>query len=263
VALFIAEPNKYLRFPFVLRKVRFERSIWIGELNKNRMEFRTEKKYVLSMAQASLAKALISAHCLPDPHFAMATVHSIYYDTLDLQLLTEKIDSTYFKAKIRLRWYGDWSFNPDNGPAFLEAKLKEGGRQRKVRIKMPRTGRELAEMSLSNPVLATLPALLASQGIGINASTRPIFIIAYRRTRFIDPMTGVRIALDQDIHASRHTLSCPGPTGSPFLTFAVIETKGQLATLPRYLAPLMTMGMRPESFSKYLHCYQSLMQQQI
>jgi hypothetical protein len=225
------------------------------------MEFRTEKKYVLDMAQASLAKALISAHCLADPHFAMATVHSIYYDTLDLQFLSEKIDSTYFKAKIRLRWYGDWSFNPDDGPAFLEAKLKEGGRQRKVRMKMLRTGRELAEMPLGDPALAALPALLVSHGIGINASTRPIFVIAYRRLRFIDPMTGVRIALDQHIHAPRHALSCPGPTGSPFLPFAVIETKGQLASLPRYLAPLMTMGLRPESFSKYLHCYQSLMQQ--
>jgi hypothetical protein len=45
------------------------------------------------------------------------------------------------------------------------------------------------------------------------------------------------------------------------LPFAVIETKGKLASLPPYLAPLMTMGLRPESFSKYLHCYQSLMQQ--
>lgn len=225
------------------------------------METRTEKKYVLDMAQALLAKTIISAHCLPDPHFAAATVHSIYYDTLDLQFLGEKIDSTYFKAKVRLRWYGDWDFKPDNGPAFLEAKIKEGGLQRKVRIQVSRSGRELALLSLGDPELATLPALLATRGVGICASARPVFVISYRRMRFIDPMTGVRIALDQDIHASRHALSCPGTAGSPMLSYAVIETKGNLASLPPYLAPLMTMGLRPESFSKYLHCYQSLMQQ--
>lgn len=225
------------------------------------METRTEKKYVLDMAQALLAKTIISAHCRPDPHFAAATVHSIYYDTLDLQFLSEKIDSTYFKAKVRLRWYGDWDFKPDNGPAFLEAKIKEGGLQRKVRIQVSRTGRELALLSLGDPELATLPALLATRGVGLCASARPVFVISYRRMRFIDPMTGVRIALDQDIHASRHALSCPGPAGSPMLSCAVIETKGNLASLPPYLAPLITMGLRPESFSKYLHCYQSLMQQ--
>lgn len=225
------------------------------------MESRTEKKYVLDMGLALLAKTLLSAHCLPDPHFASATVHSIYYDTLDLQFLTEKIDSTYFKAKIRLRWYGDWDFRPDDGPAFLEAKVKEGGRQQKMRIQVSRTGRELAKLPLTAPELAALTSLLATRGIGAGASTRPVFTVSYRRMRFVDPMTGVRIALDQDIHASRHALSCPGPAGSPMLPFAVIETKGTLTSLPPYLAPLMTMGLRPDSFSKYLHCYLSLMQQ--
>jgi hypothetical protein len=229
--------------------------------SQEHMESRTEKKYVLDLSQALLAKAIISAHCLPDPNFAAATVHSIYYDTLDLQFLTEKIDSTYFKAKVRLRWYGDWDFKPDNGPAFLEAKIKEGGLQRKVRIRVSRTGLELARMPLGDPELSALPALLATRGVGVCASTRPVFVVSYRRRRFIDPMTGVRIALDQDIHASRHALSCPGPAGSPMLSLAVIETKGNLANLPPYLAPLMAMGLRPDSFSKYLHCYQSLMQQ--
>lgn len=225
------------------------------------MESRTEKKYVLDRAHALLAQTIISAHCLPDPSFARATVHSIYFDTLDLQFLSEKIDSTYFKAKVRLRWYGDWNFLPDDGPAFLEAKIKEGGLQRKVRIPMTRSGRELAALPLGSPELSSLPALLAERGVGLAASVRPVFVICYRRMRFIDPMSGTRIALDQNIHAPRHALSCPGANGSPMLPFAVIETKGALSSLPRYLAPLVAMGLRPDSFSKYLHCYQTLMQQ--
>ncbi len=225
------------------------------------METRTEKKYVLDASLADLALAVISAHCLPDPDFARATVHSIYFDTLDLQFLTEKIDSTYLKAKVRLRWYGDWEFIPDDGPAFLEAKIKEGGLQRKVRIPVPRSGRELALMSLSEAELAALPALLHTRGVGFSASPRPVFVVSYRRSRFVDPRTGTRIALDQDIHAPRHTLSCPGADCSRTLPWAVIETKGSLAVLPPFLAPLVPMGLRPDAFSKYLHCYLSLMQQ--
>lgn len=225
------------------------------------MESRTEKKYVLDGATALLAQAILQAHCRPDPAFARGTVHSIYYDTLDLQFLSEKIDSTYFKAKVRVRWYGDWNFLPDDGPAFLEAKIKEGGLQRKVRIRLAQTGHELAARALNDPMLSALPALLAEQGIGLAASVRPVFMISYRRQRFVDPSTGTRLALDQDIHAPRYILSCPGRGGQFALPWTVIETKGTLTSLPPYLRPLVAMGLRPESFSKYLHCYQSLLQQ--
>lgn len=57
------------------------------------------KKYTLDASHAVLAAQLLAAHCLPDPTFPRASVRSIYYDTLDLQFLTEKIDSTYLKAK--------------------------------------------------------------------------------------------------------------------------------------------------------------------
>jgi hypothetical protein len=225
------------------------------------METRTEKKYVLDAAYADLAQAVIAAHCLPDPDFAEATVHSIYYDTLDLQFLTEKIDSTYLKAKIRLRWYGGWDFQPDDGPAFLEAKIKEGGLQRKVRIPVPRSGRELALTPLCEAELAALPALLHARGVGFSAAPRPVFVVSYRRSRFVDPRTGARIALDRDIHVPRHALSCPGPAGAGALPWAVVETKGTLSVLPPFLTPLVPMGLRPDAFSKYLLCYLHLMQQ--
>lgn len=225
------------------------------------METRTEKKYVLDAVHAELARAVITSHCLPDPEFATATVHSIYFDTLDLQFLSEKIDSTYLKAKVRLRWYGDWNFRPDDGPAFLESKIKEGGLQRKIRIPVKRSGRELADLSLDDPWLAALPMQLLTKGIGMSASVRPVFVVNYRRSRFIDPRSGTRIALDQDIHAPRHALSCPGANGFPSSPSVVIETKGSVSSLPQFLAPLVTMGLRPEAFSKYLLCYQALMQQ--
>lgn len=225
------------------------------------METRTEKKYVLDAVHAPLAAAVIGAHCLPDPNFARATVHSIYFDTLDLQFLTEKIDSTYLKAKVRLRWYGDWDFLPDDGPAFLEAKIKEGGLQRKVRVRVFLGGRDIAALPLDAPELSALPALLAEHGVGLTASARPVFVISYRRMRFVDPRTGTRIALDQGIHVPRHALSCPGPGASTALPFAVIETKGRIDTLPPFLGPLVAMGLQPESFSKYLHCYRAIMQQ--
>lgn len=225
------------------------------------MSFRTEKKYTIHAQHTAVASALLHAHCLPDPLFPKGSVHSIYYDSLDLQFLTEKIDSTYFKAKIRLRWYGSWDFVADDGPAFLEAKIKEGGRQQKLRVPVPSSGRQLAAQNLSDPRLAALPPLLARQGVGVPFSVRPIFTITYRRLRFLDPVTNTRIALDQDIHVPQAALSCPGLAGTTAASVTVIETKGALTSLPGYLAPLLTLGLSATSFSKYLHCYQMLTQQ--
>lgn len=225
-----------------------------------RMEFRTEKKYIISTRHAALAETVLRAHCRPDPDFAKGSVHSVYYDSLDLQFLTEKIDSTYLKAKVRLRWYGDWKFHADPGPAFLETKIKEGGKQRKIRLRVEPDGNTLASLPLTAPELTALPALLARRGVGLGAGLRPAFTISYRRLRFVDPMTGTRVALDRDIHVPKSNLASLGP-GYGALPVAVIETKGAANTLPPYLAPLVAMGLKPDSFSKYLHCYHLLMQQ--
>ena len=224
------------------------------------MAFRTEKKYVLYARQALLAEAVLKAYCLPDPAFARASVHSVYYDTLDLQYLAEKIDSTYLKAKVRLRWYGDWDFRPDPGPAFLEAKIKEGWKQQKIRVQVEYDGRTLSALPLNTPEISGLPSRLAELGVGLPLALRPAFTISYRRMRFVDPMTGTRLALDQAIHVSKINLPCLG-SEKRTLPMVVIETKGSLDTLPAYLAPLVAMGLKPEAFSKYLSCYQMLMQQ--
>lgn len=224
------------------------------------MEVRTEKKYTISAVHTALASKLLSACCLPDPQFPEATVHSVYYDTLDMHYLREKLDSTYLKAKVRVRWYGDWDFATSTGPAFLEAKIKEGGRQQKIRLRLDESGLSLAGTHLSDPKFAALPTRLASQGIGLPSSLRPVCTIRYRRQRFIDPTTGTRLALDQCIHASAVNLACPG-AAPPALPITVLETKGAMTTLPSYLAPLVPMGLQAETFSKYLYCFNMLMHQ--
>ena len=142
--------------------------------------------------------------------------------------------------------------------SYLQQFVRKGSPRRLEE----RDRRKLADyFGVSEAELAALPALLHTRGVGFSASPRPVFVVSYRRSRFVDPRTGTRIALDQDIHAPRHALACPGADCCRTLPWAVIETKGSLAVLPPFLAPLVPMGLRPDAFSKYLHCYLSLMQQ--
>ena len=64
-----------------------------------------ELKYLLPAGRAFLARKIVSALCQPDPVYPAATVFTIYYDTPDLTLLSEKLNSDYLKTKVRLRWY--------------------------------------------------------------------------------------------------------------------------------------------------------------
>ena len=72
-----------------------------------------------------------------------------------------------------------------------------------------------------------------------------------RRRRFVDVLTETRLSLDSEITAisvnhrylfARHF----GP-----LPVAVVEVKGHTDALPGHLRPLITLGLRKQSMSKY------------
>lgn len=64
-----------------------------------------ELKFAIDDRQATTVRGWLRSICPQDPAFPRGIVNSIYYDTPALQHLHEKINSDYFKTKIRLRWY--------------------------------------------------------------------------------------------------------------------------------------------------------------
>ncbi len=83
--------------------------------------------------------------------------------------------------------------------------------------------------------------------------------LTYRRERFIEAASGLRISLDSEITALRIAdwaaaapgiRRLPGNLRSPIL----VELKGGSRDLPPALATLAALGGRRESFSKYSFC---------
>jgi hypothetical protein len=209
-----------------------------------------ELKYVVPAGRASLAREIVSVLCRPDAQYPAASVFTIYYDTPNLDLLSEKINSDFLKTKVRLRWY---STSPILGGAgtFLEIKSRVGTLRRKVRVETPLRQETLRAMSLQNPALIAVLESLRPLGVAVPSRLMPALLLRYERHRFVDPFSGSRISVDTDIEAVSGNPRLLGHAFGVRLPQAVVEAKGAEETLPRILDPLIRLGARRESFSKY------------
>lgn len=207
-----------------------------------------ELKYVVPAGKALLARAIVSAICRPDPEYPDAVVSTIYYDTPNLELLSQKINSDYLKTKVRLRWY-----SPELGSAsaFLEVKSRVGALRHKVRVETPLTAGRAAGLSLEDPSLIEVLRLAAPLGVSIPPRLIPALLLRYERVRFIEPVSGSRISVDAGIEAVRGNPRLVGNAFQQRLPHAVVEIKGAGDDLPRALRPLINLGARRASFSKY------------
>jgi hypothetical protein len=85
---------------------------------------------------------------------------------------------------------------------------------------------------------------------------RPVLQLRYRRDRYIEPATGARVSLDADVRATAVNPRFIAACDATPLGLAVLEIKGAEEELPQRLRPLLRLGMRQRSFSKYLAVYQ-------
>lgn len=207
-----------------------------------------ELKFVLPEAQAAGARSLLRALCRPDPRYGAARVSTIYYDTPALQLLGEKLDSDFYKLKVRLRWYE----SPDvEAASFLELKLRVGALRHKARVATPLRARWLDTASLEDPALIEVVSLAQPLGTPLPMPLMPALLVRYLRHRFIEPVSGARVSLDTGIEAPRARRGLFHAGGGVRLGMAVLEIKGQGDELPRTLRPLAHLDMRRGAFSKY------------
>ena len=207
-----------------------------------------ELKYVVPAGKAALVRSIVSAMCRPDPDYPSAIVSTIYYDTPDLALLSEKINSDYLKTKVRLRWY-----TPDRGAreAFLEIKSRVGALRHKVRVRTPLSAAMLTDLPLDHPALVQVLELAAPLGVPVPPRLMPALLLRYERSRFIEPVSGSRISVDTGIEAVRGNPRLMGNAFHQWLPLAVVEVKGAGNDLPRALTALVHLGARRAAFSKY------------
>jgi hypothetical protein len=210
-----------------------------------------EIKYEVDRFRLEAIATLLALGCRPDPRYPANTVVSLYYDTPERTLLREKLDSHYLKTKVRLRWYEDPGGHA--GPAMLEVKRRIGSRRRKARLPAGLTGEEISRLGFHSPRLLALPDRLRAAGIEVAGPLLPLLEVRYRRRRFVEPLSGARIALDTLIRGV-------GPERAPIRPLAggVLEIKGAGPTPPAVLTHLVAAGCYETSFSKYFRCYRQL-----
>lgn len=215
-----------------------------------------EAKYTLPNSRAVLLWSWLHKKCRPDPLYCEGIVSSIYFDTRELDMLSEKLNSTYLKTKIRLRWYSEATSGAPFPTVFLEVKGKVGSARVKERLTMDFEAGELVRRELSDQFYRNINELLIRHGLFQGQVVFPVLQIDYRRTRYVEPHTGARISLDRDIACSRVNWSLAGRLNKRPLPSAVLEYKDKTGTLPEQLNQVTALaGCRRGAFSKYSECY--------
>ncbi|MBL7215988.1 MAG: VTC domain-containing protein [Phycisphaerae bacterium] len=183
---------------------------------------------------------------------------AVYYDTYQWRFLREKINSDFFKTKIRLRWYADIDTEEAGESVFLEVKRKAGACRKKERFDTSFSGSRLSQIPLEHPDLLEVRSYLCDCGVVTAEPVWPVFVISYRRRRYIEPVTQSRLCLDYDICVPQVNPIFMRSARRICLRHAVFEMKGNLRELPVSLHPLISLGCRKEAFSKYSVCYQHI-----
>lgn len=215
-----------------------------------------ELKYLVPAARAAFVRAWLDGIAQPDRQYPPALVVTTYYDTPGLDLLEEKINSDYLKAKVRVRWYAPLDGGPVRGPVFVECKFREGATRDKRRVLTDADPARLVRLPWSAPEWAELLDEVRADVPWRPGTLAPVLRLTYARYRYTDGAAG-RLALDTDLTVDAvNPARVASPARRDPLPLAVFECKAAGQDLPARLAPLVRFGARRSSFSKYLACYQ-------
>lgn len=217
-----------------------------------------ETKYVLHNNRADKLRLWLAKKCLPDPEYHEGKVSSIYFDTKDFRMLSEKLSSDYLKTKVRLRWYSSIDSGEPFPATFLEIKKKIGSARVKIRDRLDIDSEWVLSRPLHNHEYLVINRKVAEQGVIFNGTLYPAFQINYCRSRFVEPLTGARLAVDSNIHVTRINRQMVNRENFAPLPDAVFELKNQSGILPDWLHQVNALGCRKGSFSKFSTCYAQL-----
>ena len=217
---------------------------------------RFERKFAVPPMNTGLALSLLRHVCRADREYPKDRVHSLYFDTADLDQYEKSASGEYRKDKVRIRWYGDAVSEQGETAVYLELKSRQGFASSKQRKKFMVPSQFLKAANLSRGILdrTTILQTLASFGHFPEKPLKPIILISYLRYRFNEIQTGMRVSFDQDIRAAVVAPELGPREGKIRLPNGVIEVKGPTIELPLTLRRLRVMDIDWSRFSKYGNC---------
>ena len=132
-----------------------------------------------------------------------------------------------------------------------------GTLRHKSRVPVDQPPAWLDAVALHDPTLPGLPALLPGEERVPRTGLFPYLVVRYLRRRFVEPLTGSRVALDTAISVDRVNRRFLGYVRPLALDATVVEVKNSSGELPASLRCLLRLGARRESFSKYAACFEA------
>ncbi len=219
-----------------------------------------ETKFSFPNYRSRVVRQYLGKFCSPDPLYPEGIISSIYFDTREFLMLEEKLGSDFLKIKVRLRWYSSVNTKESYPALFLEIKKKIGSARKKVRFKLDFNSDWVLSRPLHDPCFLHINKLISTQGEHFKQPLYPVFQINYRRSRYIDSLSGARLSIDSDIHVARINGQMINSMNKTPLKEAVFEHKSGSHNLPDWLSQVNTIGnCKKGSFSKYSECYAHLL----
>jgi hypothetical protein len=217
---------------------------------------RFERKFAVLPGNIGLAYCFLRQVCRPDKEYPKDRVHSLYFDTADLDQYERSASGEFRKNKVRIRWYGDNIEEQGEVPVYLELKSREGFASSKQRRKFTVPSLFLKPVNLNRGILdkVTIIQTLAEFGHFLEKPLKPIILISYLRYRLNEMQTGVRVSFDYDIRASIVAPELGRQEGEIRLPNGVIEVKGPSLELPITLRRMRLLDVDWSRFSKYGSC---------
>lgn len=217
---------------------------------------RFERKFAVLPANIGFAYTMLRQVCRPDREYPHDRVHSLYFDTVDLDQYERSAAGDFRKDKVRLRWYGDSAGGQAGVPVYVELKTRQGFASSKQRRRFMVPASRLEPGNLGRGIINQTELMEALGGFGHfpEKPLRPIIVISYWRYRFNEMQTGVRVSFDYDIRASVVAWELGRQEREIRLTPGVIEVKGPSLELPVTLRRMRLLDTDWSRFSKYGSC---------
>ncbi len=221
-----------------------------------------ELKFVCSPWSDRSVIASLGSRCQSDQNYPTNRINSIYFDTLNWAFADEKAASDYLKTKVRIRWYdaeesvGEKAWEKRASPkCFLEVKRKIGSTREKVRTALQVIPHELSAGLLPSSDFSVIKEEITKLAPDLgNMDLKPRILVRYLRHRFVDPVSGARIAFDSEITGTS-ILRSDSERFTARLSQSVLEVKSEAEDLPVNLRSLNMPNLRKAAFSKYYECF--------
>lgn len=217
---------------------------------------RFERKFSILPRNIGFAHTMLRQVCRPDREYPLDRVHSLYFDSVDLDQYERSAAGEFKKDKVRIRWYDGSTAGPGEVPVYVERKIREGYASSKQRQQSVAPASRLEPANLNGGILSVTELLDTLGGFGYfpEKQLKPIIVISYLRHRFNEMQTGVRVSFDYDIKASMVAPELGRWEREIRLTQGVIEVKGPRLELPITLRRMKLLDTDWSRFSKYGSC---------